>query len=350
MKTDPAARPSCLEALEPRALFSAPGDTLPNITDTATDTAGNVYRAGRFTGTVDFDPSASQTSNLTAQSTDAYVAKFAPDGTLLWAKRWGNAVPIALPKIGVTPAGAVFLAADFSGTIDLDPSAGTSNIAQSGTNPNVFLARLDTDGHLVRANAFSTPGQDMLAADVVTTPDGHIALVANGNVPGIQDSDDYKGDCQFYLLNARLRTVVHDRWATLDPFGVVQAYSVAAGPTGAVYISGAHDPSVDFAPGRRVRTAPGRLRDSPFLLRVAPTGRFDWVVGYEGAFDDTLLIDHVDADDTVHVAGRYNAATDFNPSPRKQFHLHPANNSYGTYTALFSPRGALISAEDVVLA
>lgn len=350
--TPPSAHPRLepLEPLEPRTLFSTPGDTLPNITDTATDAAGNVYRTGRFTGTLDFDPSAAGTTNLTAQSTDAYLAKFSPSGALLWARHWGNATPIAVPKIGVTPAGAVYLAADYTGSIDADPSAATSNLAQAGANPNVFLVRLDTDGHLIRANAFSTPGQDMLAADVVTTPDGHVALVANGFVPGIPDSDDYKGDCQFYLLTARLRTAVNHRWATLNPYGVVEARSVAVGPTGAIYISGAHDPSVDFAPGRRVRTAPGFLRDSPFLLRLAPDGRFDWVVGYEGALDDTILIDHVDATDTLHAAGRYHAATDLNLSPRKQFHLHPPNNDYGTYTALFSPRGALLSAEDTTSA
>lgn len=346
----PPSQHSRVEMLEPRTLFSVPGDTLPNITDTATDAAGNVYRAGRFTGTLDFDPSASSTTNLTAQSTDAYLAKFSPTGTLLWARRWGNATPIALPKIGVTPAGAAYLAADYTGTIDADPSATTSNLAQAGTNPNVFLVRLDTAGNLVRANAFSTPGQDMLAADVAPTPDGHVALVANGNVPGIQDSDDYKGDCQFYLLTARLRTAVHDRWATVLPYGVVEANAAATGPTGAIYISGASYPGVDFAPGRRVRTAPGNRSDNPFLLRIDPTGRFDWVIGYDGATPDTLIIDHVNADDTVEVGGRYDAAIDFNPSPRKQFHLHPANHTDGDYTALFSSRGALISAEDTTLA
>jgi len=337
-----------VESLESRTLFSTPGDTLPNITDTATDAAGNVYRAGRFTGTIDFDSSASGTTNLVAQSTDAYVAKFAPDGTLLWARRWGNATPIALPKIGVTPAGAVFLAADYAGTIDLDPSSGVSNIAQAGTNPNVFLVRLDTSGNLVRANAFSTPSQDMLAADVVTTPDGHVALVANGNVPGIDNGDDKKGDCQFYLLTARLRTTVNHRWATFLPYGVVAANSVAAGPTGAVYIAGASYPFVDFAPGRRVRTTDGILRDSPFLLRIAPGGRFDWVVGYRTG---TLHIDHVDAADNVSVWGFYSDANDFNPSPRKTFFLHaPDGDDAGDYTALFSSRGALISAEDTTLA
>jgi hypothetical protein len=344
------ARASCLESLEPRTLFSAPGDTLPNITDTATDSAGNVYRAGTFTGTVDFDPSASGTANFTAQSTDAYVAKFAPDGTLFWAKRWGGGSPTALPKIGVTPAGAVFLAADYTGTMDLDPSAGTSNIGQVGANSNVFVVRLDSAGELVRANAFATPGQDMLAVDVVTTSDGHVALVANGNVPGIPDSDDYKGDCQFYLLSARLRTAVHDRWATVLTYGVVAANAAAAGPTGAIYISGASYPGVNFAPGRRVRTVPGSRFDNPFLLRIDPTGRFDWVIGYEGATADTLVIDSVDADDDVHVAGRYDASIDFNPSPRKHFHLHPADNTGGDYTALFSSRGGLIFAEDVILA
>jgi uncharacterized delta-60 repeat protein len=333
---------------------AAPGDTLPNITDTATDAAGNVYRTGTFTGTVDFDPSPTATTNLTAQSTDDYIAKFTPDGRLLWARSFGSSQAMGQPRLGVSPAGDAYLTADFAADFEIGHSpSGRSIVFHRGTERNLYVLHLDPDGNPLHDNAFVTPGQDMTAVDVATTPDGHVALVANSTVPGIQSSDDYKGDAHFYLLNFRLRTAVHHRWAEFlaSTPGVVEARSLAVSPTsGAVYIAGATAPDVDFAPGHRVRKVSGSLTDSPFLLRLAPSGRFDWVVGYETAFPATLWIDRIDPDDAVHVSGNYvSARVDFNPSPRKQFILTAPNGGDSpdaTYTALFSPRGALLSAQD----
>src|SRR5688500_8844248 len=55
-----------------------------------TDAAGNVFVAGQFSGTVDFDPGAGAT-NLTALGpTDAFVAKYSSSGALTWARRLGG--------------------------------------------------------------------------------------------------------------------------------------------------------------------------------------------------------------------------------------------------------------------
>jgi hypothetical protein len=52
----------------------------------ATDTLGNVYVAGKFTGGATFG-----TTNLVdAGSGDVFVAKYDPEGNLLWAKRAGG--------------------------------------------------------------------------------------------------------------------------------------------------------------------------------------------------------------------------------------------------------------------
>ena len=116
---------------------------------------------------------------------------------------------------------------------------------------------------------------------------------------------------------------------------------------GDAYISGTAYPGTDFAPGRRVRTVPGSATDSPFLLRVTAAGLFDWVLGYDFApgASPTILITGVDRHGDVRVAGRYRLHR-LQPLPAQAFQPATPNNTDGDYTAFFSPRGALLSAED----
>src|SRR4051812_32026718 len=79
-----------VEPLDPRTLLSASlFASLPSTDNTtpasiATDPQGNVYLAGRFSGTIDLDPSPSNSRPLTAYtSADLYLAKYSPAGALI---------------------------------------------------------------------------------------------------------------------------------------------------------------------------------------------------------------------------------------------------------------------------
>lgn len=63
---------------------------------TVTDSDGNIYMTGLFHGTVDFDPSATGSAPLVYQGgtlndtdgeSDVFLAKYNPDGVLIWAKK-----------------------------------------------------------------------------------------------------------------------------------------------------------------------------------------------------------------------------------------------------------------------
>lgn len=108
-----------------------------------TDSAGNVYVIGDFSGTATFG-----TNTLTSPPgvQQMYVAKFGGQGQALWARRIGASDPNdGADGRGLTidATGNVFILASYSGTADF----GTTNV--SGTA--AFLARYDTAGNLLWA-------------------------------------------------------------------------------------------------------------------------------------------------------------------------------------------------------
>ena len=63
---------------------------LDRVSRLAVDAAGNVYAAGEFQNTVDFNPSGPVHSNITACSlgaNDAYLCKYDSNGNFLWARQ-----------------------------------------------------------------------------------------------------------------------------------------------------------------------------------------------------------------------------------------------------------------------
>ena len=96
----------------------------------AVDGNGNVYVAGGFSGTVDFNPG-SATYNLTsAGGLDAFVAKLDSSGNFVWADRFGGTGDDIAYGLAVDSAN-VYTTGYFNGTVDFNPGTGTANLASA---------------------------------------------------------------------------------------------------------------------------------------------------------------------------------------------------------------------------
>ena len=119
------------------------------------DSSGNVYTAGYFQGTVDFDPGAG-TANLTGTgSNDVFVSKLDSTGVFVWAKKLGsNGFNIAY-SVAVDSTGNVYTTGRFEGTGDFDPGAGTANLVSAG-DADVFVSKLSSAGAAVSVTTTTT--------------------------------------------------------------------------------------------------------------------------------------------------------------------------------------------------
>lgn len=119
------------------------------------DPDGSVLLTGAWSGAIDFDPGAgSQILGSLGQggATDAFVARYAPAGGLLWVTRFAEST--SLPDransgtaLAVDPSGNVLVGGRFFGTPDFDPGSSALRLTSLG-EADVFLVKLTAAGTL----------------------------------------------------------------------------------------------------------------------------------------------------------------------------------------------------------
>ncbi|MBC7937565.1 MAG: SBBP repeat-containing protein [Rhizobacter sp.] len=114
----------------------------------AVDASANVYTAGYFQGTVDFNPDPAVTNNLiTAGQADIFVSKLDASGNFLFAKQFGGTGVDQGYSIALDAARNIHTTGYFSGTADLDPDpAVINNFTVAGVSSDIFVVKLSQLG------------------------------------------------------------------------------------------------------------------------------------------------------------------------------------------------------------
>ncbi|HEX6428577.1 MAG TPA: SBBP repeat-containing protein, partial [Niastella sp.] len=107
----------------------------------ALDGSGNVYVAGSFNGSLDFDAGPGDATLTSAGSNDIFIAKYDGNGSYIWAKRIGGTGSDAGIAIAVDANGNAYVTGVFAGTVDFDAGTGTSNLSIAGSA--TFLTKYD---------------------------------------------------------------------------------------------------------------------------------------------------------------------------------------------------------------
>ena len=155
----------------------------------ALDPVGNIYCAGRFNGTADFDPGAATFNLTSAGSGDVFIAKLSSSGNFIWGKRiGGTSLDISYSMVS-DHLGNVYTTGDFGGTADFDPGTGTFNLTAAGSD-DYFVSKMDSAGNLVWAKAFGGMGIPVSHALAV---DSNQNVYTTGYFSGTSDFDPGTG-------------------------------------------------------------------------------------------------------------------------------------------------------------
>jgi hypothetical protein len=289
----------------------------------ALDAAGNIFVAGTFAGTADFDPGASTYTLTSAGGDDAFVAKLDPSGNFLWAQRLGGTTIDRANGVAVDSYGNVLSVGSTHGG-DFDPGTGVFTITSTSGSLDIFISKLNSAGNFVWAKKIggsSTDGGNAITVDALNN------VYTTGNYSGSSDFDP--GPATYTLPTGG--GVFISKLDSMGSFILAKSFNgtgngIAVDAAGNIYTAGRFMSTTDFDPGAGSFTVTSLGIGDIFISKLDVTGNFISAKVIGSTADDNANSLALDAAGNVHTTGIYNAVADFDPDAGV-FNMTPAGNN-----------------------
>ena len=320
-----------------------------------TDGGGNVYTAGYFSGTVDFNPdtAAAGTFNLTSYGNgDVFISKLNSSGNFVWAKKIGSVGDDVGRSIAVDNSGNVYTTGSYFGTVDFNPDTSAPavySLTSTGNGDNIFIVKLSTSGSFIWAKSmggsdYADPFSIALdaSANIYTTgyftgavdfnPDTVGAATYNITATGLED-----------LFVSKLNSSGNFIWArTMGGTAYLHGTSIAVDASANVYTTGFLIGSADFDPGT-AQTDTFYLKalanQSVFICKLNSAGNFVWASSLGGTDEGTGASIAADNSGNAYYTGYYIGTIDFDPdtSATGVFNITPVGSADFFVSKVCSP-------------
>lgn len=325
---------------------------LSNGRSVAVDRHGNVYSAGIFNHTIDFDPGPG-VFTLTASNwaeTGIYISKLSSTGDFIWALQLSALVEFGNIEISVDKDDNVYLASELRDATDMDPGPGVYMLTPFGA-VDAFVAKYDTNGNLVWAKQFGGSQDTAPRSDGLDIDDNNNVIIC-GNFYNAVDFDP--GPNTFAMTaspNIQSFIVKLDSngdfiWA--KQFGnspLVNSSSniadVKCDKLGNIYTVGDFSGDCDFDTGPGTFTLEGTSLRDGYIAKLDPTGELVWARRIGNTSNEFFDFAEsrgiaVDSENNVYTAGNFAGPFDFDPGP--DTHIVTADN-YDWYVLKLNGQG-----------
>jgi len=138
------------------------------------DSAANIYTAGTFKDTADFDPGPGVYTMTSVSFSDIYFSKLDSAGNFISAKQLQASLNACLNCFAIDKAASIYTTGTFFGTADFDMGAGVFNLTSNGTS-DIFI-------HKFRECTPSSGTDVITVCDSITWIDG-ITYTSSTNAP-----------------------------------------------------------------------------------------------------------------------------------------------------------------------
>ncbi len=278
------------------------GSADPNsVSSLAADTAGNLIAVGSFSASSLAFGSIVLTN---AGFSDAFVVKYDPSGTPLWAIAIGGSSSDEATGVATDSFGNIYLTGHFESS-QLTIGSATLTNAGSGTK-DIFLIKLSPQGQVLWARSFGGPDTDFGQA-IAVSPIGDIAITgvfwSNGfSIGSTVLTSSGQGD----LFVARLNASGQPLWA--QKAGGTDSeipYGIAFDPTDHIVVVGTSWSNPIIFDNQSL---PNQGSNDLFVAKYRPSGQLLWARSGGGSDSEEAHAVTIDASGRIYVAGYFASA------------------------------------------
>ncbi len=317
------------------------GSGSERISKIATDASGNLYVAGYFGATVDFDPGPGVVTRTSTSTLSGFLLKLDSNGDFQWVKTFSASTAsndVYVNSVVVSGTGVIVTGA-FMGTVNFNPDGSDSRTASGGNN-DMFLSRWNTDGTYgwtkVVGNNNLSEGSGLYAYNGFVYVTGYFAAPStpiNFNPDGIATSTSTAYDA---FISRWSDTGVYGWTRTVRGTGNDNGYATYADASGVYFAGDFTGSNANFnSAGSALFTSAGV--ESPYLIKFSEAGVYQWGRAWGGSGYDSAWVLTGDAYGVV-VGGVYNGSNiDFDPTGSTD--LRTAVGGQDMYIACYATDG-----------
>ncbi len=299
--------------------------------DIAADDEGNVYTCGSFRGTLKIQTVSLVSTDL-AGNEDGWVAKFDPEGHIMWGLAFNgpgfqSAISIAVDR----STGEVYVSGHYTDSITIG-----SFLLTNGDFSDAFLARISTDGIVSWAYTIESKLGSSIPLDIALDKNGNnvfVSLFADDSLDLIfhhsrgQLVKSPGGSCLVKYLKSG--TYVWSKVLHSNDYATVN--SIAIDTKGNIYATGEFNAAISWE-SSGLTLVPSGTSDI-YVIKFGMAGVIKWIDQLGGAGTDNVPFLDVDASNNVYVTGLFNQQISIG-----SFTLNPSGNPLNIFLAKISKK------------
>lgn len=263
--------------------------SMSNVRDIKADSAGNTYVVGNYNHSADFNPGpgtavlSARNDGFTNYVSDAYVAKYNPQGEFLWVRAIGGNGDEQGNRVQLDQAGNVYVVGTLGeesliAYFDTAANAPSINKNAGGYNyTEAFVAKYDNNGTFIWGKHFGGMGYDV-GNSLTVSKDG--TAVYAGAMVSPMNATDTNGILLQKFDGANGNTLWRKHLAGKN--GILAPLGMVLDTDENLYVTGAlnYADTVDFDPGANVvNWVSAGGSSNPFLAKYDSAGNYVWVQG-----------------------------------------------------------------------
>jgi hypothetical protein len=299
------------------------GSDFDHAYDVVADDLGDIYVAGSFRGTSDFDPTDGVDEHISNGQVDCFLTKYDSTGEYQWTRTWGGSGDDTAFSVATSGTDYVFVAGEWESSVDFDTDPDDEYIRESEGATDGFMSRFMYNGDWHYTRLVQGPGTDRVRG-VASDDQGNAYITGElggdttfwfGDTPHASNGSTDAFLARFYYTDYMVNWVQTWGGEKADVGNDVELDSLGYIAVLGHFENNGDGTGIDLNPdsGTDIHQSAGSY--DVFLSRFTNDGVYNWGVHWGGVsidFAQGVTTTHLNE---IYAAGDYEGTIDFDPGP-----------------------------------